>query len=131
MTRWLLAHSAAAMMPSVARLPGAKDGGHLDEVVSAVLRESSWLMWLGLVGAAVGFMLSPVTTVGWPLPSWLLPKSVLDRHAAAFSAHPLYPLRQSATLIKLAASFAMARDPRVREALALGPDLPDPVDWRR
>jgi hypothetical protein len=111
-------------------LPGAADAGHLRDVIRGVLSESSWLMWLGLAGAALGFVLSPVTTVGWPLPSVLLPRAVLERHADRFSAHPQYHLRQSATLIKLMAAFALARDPAMRAQLALPPWEPDPVGWR-
>lgn len=118
------------MMPRSEEMPGAADAGHLPDTTRTLLRESSWLMWLGLVGGAVGFLMSPVTTVYWPLPSLLLPRAVLIRHAERYASHRQYHLRQSATLLKLVAAFALARDPAARVRLGLDPWQPDPGGWR-
>jgi len=125
---WLIRTAIAGLYPRT-DLPGAEDCG-LDAFLAKFREESPFLIWLGLVAGAAVFHLTPLITVGVPLPAFLLPKRLLDRHAQRIAATNVYLLRQAIFLIKMAAGLCWGTDPRVRAMLALPALPPDPGTWR-
>ena len=118
-----------AMMPGSSTLPGCGEL-ELDAFVRRLLHEASWPMWLATTASSLAFVLTPPLTVYLPLPSFLLPASLLDRHADRMSGHALYPVRQAAMMVKTVMGMHWGAHPRVREALALPPYPGDPGTWR-
>lgn len=118
------------LYPRTDALPGAADCD-LDAFLARFRRETTPLMWIGVVAGAVVFHLSPVFTVLAPLPAFLLPARLADRHAGRIADCRVYLVRQLVSLVKVAAGLAWGADPRVRALFALPPLPPDPGTWRR
>lgn len=93
-------------------------------------RESPTLMWLGLLVGTWVFVWTPLLTVYLPLPSFLLPRSLLDRHAHRITTSRFYLVRQAVFLLKLAAGLCWGADPRVRARFAMEPYPADPGTWQ-
>ena len=129
MLQWVIRSALSDVMPEGAALPGVVEAGW-DDFYARYRQEASWAMWSGLALGALVFVSAPLLTVGWPLPSFWLPRAVRDRHADKMMGHPIYLVRQSAFLLKLNAGFCWGADPAVRAALGLGPYRPDPTGWR-
>ncbi len=87
-------------------------------------------MWIGVLAGGVVFAISPLFTIGVPLPAFLLPERMLERHAQKVTVFPIYLLRQSIFLVKLAAGLCWGADPAVRRQLALPPYPEDPGTWQ-
>jgi hypothetical protein len=119
----------AAILPGSDRLPGAAELG-LTTFVTRFLHETNWLMWGVAVGSALAFVCSPILTIYVPLPAFLLPARLLDRHAAAMAEHHIYTIRQAAFLLKMIGGLHWAAHPEVRTRLGLAPYPPDPGTWR-
>ncbi|MDQ3037783.1 MAG: hypothetical protein M3Y87_35645 [Myxococcota bacterium] len=117
------------LYPRTGELPGAEDCD-LDAFLVRFRRESPALMWLGVVMGAVIFHLTPLMTVFVPLPAFLLPRSLRDRHAYRITSGGLYLTRQSVFLLKLAAGLCWGAHPSVRERFALAAQPSDPGTWR-
>jgi hypothetical protein len=126
---WLILSAMRALYPRSPDLPGIADTG-IDEFLRRYRRESTRLLWMGLVLGTIVFTLTPVMTIGVPLPSFLLPRRALDRHALAVASHRLYLVRQTVFLVKMVAGLCWGAHPAVRERLALPPYPPDPGSWR-
>lgn len=126
---WLLRSAIVMTYPRTPTLPGIEDCG-LDEHLKKFKRESPPLIWLGTVVGALVFHLTPVLTVYVPLPAFLLPARLQDRHASRITTTRIYLLRQAVFLIKLCAGLCWGADPQVRKALALPPLPKDPGTWR-
>ena len=129
MFTWFVRSAIAALYPRTASLPGAADCG-LDAFLPRFRREAPAMMWLGVVAGALLFHLTPLFTVFVPLPAFLLPKGLLDRHAAKISTTPFYFVRQAIFLVKFAAGMCWGADPAVRAHFALPPLKTDPMTWR-
>jgi hypothetical protein len=126
---WLVRAAIVAMYPSGGALPGAADCD-LDAYLAKLRRETTPLMWLGVVLGALVFHLTPLFTVYVPLPAFLLPRGLLDKHTARITSTPVYLVRQAVFLVKLAAGLCWGADPEVRRRLALAPLPADPGTWR-
>src|SRR5262245_48601711 len=118
-----------ALYPRSGDVPGIADTG-IVEFLSRYRRECSTLVWTGLVLGTFVFTLTPLITIGVPLPSFLLPRRALDRHACAAASHRLYLVRQTVFLVKLVAGLCWGADPEVRKRLALPAYPADPGTWR-
>lgn len=129
MLTWLVRSAITALYPRTPSLPGAEDCG-LDAFLARFRREVPGLMWLGVVAGALLLHLSPPFTVFVPLPAFLLPKGLLDRHASRLSTTSLYFVRQAVFLVKFAAGMCWGADPAVRARFALPPLPADPASWR-
>lgn len=110
-------------------MPGIEDTD-LDAFLVRFRRESSFLLWLGVVAGAFVFAITPLITTGIPLPAFLLSKRLRDRHANRIASHPIYLLRQAVMLVKLAAGLCWGGHPKVRAAFALPPYPDEPSRWR-
>ncbi|GMU59967.1 MAG: hypothetical protein AMXMBFR34_17300 [Myxococcaceae bacterium] len=126
---WLVRSAIVALYPSGGALPGAADCG-LDGFLRRFRREAPALVWLGVVLGALVFHFSAFFTVFVPLPAFLLPASLLDRHAARISTADVYLVRQLIFLVKLAAGLCWGADPAVRRRLALEALPDDPGTWK-
>ena len=126
---WLVLHAMRALYPRTEALPGIDDTDP-EAFLARWRREASALMRLGLVAGALAFAVSPIVTVHWPLPSMLLPRRVLDRHASAVTYSRVYLLRQAVFLVKLAAGLCWGQHPAVRAKMAMAPYPPDPGTGR-
>ncbi len=127
--QWLVKRAALAFYPRTVALPGAGDCA-LDEQLLQLRKEGPPILWLSLVFGAVLFMLTPLFTLGVPLPAFLLPPSWLDKHASRLSTTRFYLLRQAMLGLKFAASLAWGRDAEVRRALGIAPYAEDPERFR-
>ena len=122
-------HVMIALYPRTDELPGIEDTD-VGEFLDRYREDSTFLMWLGLIAGTFVFIASPVLTIYWPLPSFLLPESKLDEHAHRVSFTRFYFVRQAVFLVKLAAGLCWASHPDVRARFAMAPYDPDPGTWR-
>jgi hypothetical protein len=126
---WLVRSAIAILYPRIEGLPGAEDCD-LSAFLEQFRRETIGLMWLGILAGAVVFHLTPVFTVLVPLPAFLLPPHLADRHAQRIAESRVYLVRQAIMLLKVPGGMAWGADPGVRAHLALPPLPPDPDTWR-
>ena len=126
---WLLRSAIVMLYPRIPGLPGIEDCA-LDEHLALFKRETPLLIWVGTIGGAMLFHLTPFMTVCVPLPAFLLPGTLKDRHAARITTTDFYLLRQAIFLVKLCAGLCWGADPEVRKRLALPPLGKDPGTWR-
>jgi len=117
------------LYPRTELMPGADDCD-LDAFLDRFRREASPIVWIGIVAGALLFHLSPVFTVGVPLPAFALSPEKADLHADRIANSSIYLVRQSIFLVKFAAGMAWGAHPRVRERFAMAPLPPDPGTWR-
>jgi hypothetical protein len=127
---WLIKFAMRAMMPRTESLPGIADTD-LDGFLLRLRRETLTIYWVGLVLGAVIFTLTPLITVGLPLPAFLLPKKLLDRHTERILSYPIYLVRQGGFLIRLSAGLCWGADADVRARFSLAPYAPDPGTFRQ
>lgn len=127
--KWLIQHAMCAMYPRTPELPGMEDTD-VSGFLKRYQRDSTFLMWLGLVAGTWVFVWTPLLTVYLPVPSFVLPRSLLDRHAHRITSTSLYFVRQAIFLVKLAAGLCWGADPEVRARFAMAPYPADPGTWR-
>jgi hypothetical protein len=126
---WLIKQAMLPFMPRSAALPGLADT-ELDAFLRRMHRESDSLFWAGIVAGALAFALTPLITLGLPLPAFALPQRWRARHAARLLSHPIYALRQAMILLRYAAGMCWGADPHVRASFALKPYPSDPGTFR-
>lgn len=125
----LIRSAMCDLMPASGTLPGIADTG-VTEFLHDVKRESGSMYWLGLVLGAWVYALTPFMTVFLPLPAFLLPASLRDKHAQRIVATRFYLVRQAVFLVRLSAGLCWGRDARVREQLGLAAYAADPGTYR-
>lgn len=126
---WLIKFAMLTMMPRTRSLPGIVDTD-LDDFLRRMRVDADPLFWLGLVVGAIVFALTPLATVGVPLPAFWLPRKLLDRHAERLVMHRVYVLRQAVFLVRLSAGMCWGANASVRACFALAPYGPDPGTFR-
>jgi len=126
---WLVRAAIVMLYPRVGDWPGAEDCD-LDAFLERFRRETTALMWIGVVLGSLVFQLTPIVTIFVPLPASLLSKEMANHHAERVSTTNIYLLRQSVFLVKLVAGMVWGGHPSVRERFALRPLPPDPGTWR-
>jgi len=126
---WLIKFAMCTMMPRTQALPGIADTD-LDGFLRKMKKESEPLYWTGLVLGAVIFALTPLITIGVPLPAFFLSRGLLEKHAERILAHPVYLLRQSALLVRLSAGMCWGADNAIRGRFNLPPYGSDPGTFR-
>jgi hypothetical protein len=126
---WLVRFTMCSLFPRTAGLPGLRDT-EVREFLRRFRRETTLLMWLGIVLGTLLFIVSPLFTVGLPLPAFLLPRAKLDRHARKLAASRFYVVRQLMFVVKMIAGFCWGADPKVRRAFNLPLLPPDPGTLR-
>lgn len=126
---WLVRSAMVAFYPRTDTLPGIADTG-LDAFLPQFRRDTTFLMWLGVVLAALVFHASPLFTVWVPLPAFLLPRGLRDKHAQRIGDTNLYLIKQAMLILKLPAGLCWGRDAEVRKRFAMAAYPPDPDTWR-
>jgi hypothetical protein len=126
---WLIRSALRALYPGRGEVPGI-DQLDLDDFLARYRREAPAIMWVGLHLAALVFTLSPLVTIGWPLPSIWLSPSALDRHAYAATTHRWYLMRQLVMVLKMAGGLCWGQHPRVRALHGVAAYGADPGTWR-
>lgn len=119
-----------ALYPPTGDLPGVADTD-VRGFLRRYRREATPLMWLGVVLGTLVFVVSPLLTVFVPLPSFLLPRTLLDRHACRVATSRIYLVRQAILLVKLAAGLCWGAHPDVRAKFGMAPYPADPGTWRK
>jgi hypothetical protein len=114
----LVRFALVAFFPREGDLPGLAELG-VDEKIAALRRESTTLLWTGIVAAALFFQLSPVLTVYRPWPAVFLTEEQLDVHAHRLATFPVYLVRQLIVLLKLMAGVFWGQSPEIRAFLHL------------
>ena len=117
------------MMPRTDALPGIGDTD-VEGFLRRLRREAEPLYWVGLALGAVVLALTPLITIGLPVPAFLLPRRLLERHAQRALSHPIYAVRQAVYLVRLSAGMCWGADPAVRARFALAPYPADPGTFR-
>jgi hypothetical protein len=125
----LIKSAIIQLYPRTAHLPGAEDCD-LDAFLAKYRRDTTALIWVGVVLGALVYQLSPLFTIGVPLPAFALSADRADQHAHAISGSNVYLVRQTVFLLKLVAGLAWGQHPGVRAHFALSPLPSDPHDWR-
>ena len=125
----LVKSAIVLLYPRTEALPGAEDCD-LDGFLAQYRRETTWLIWTGVVVGALVFQISPVFTVGRPVPAAWLSADLADRHANTLAGTERYLVRQMIFLVKLVAGLAWGQHPAVRERFAQSALHRDPIDWR-
>jgi hypothetical protein len=126
---WLIRAALVVLYPRTEVLPGLEDTA-LDAYLRRFRREAPALIWLGAFFGALVFHLTPLFTVFVPLPAFLLPRALADRHAHRITQSSLYLVRQSVFLVKLVGGLAWGSDPEVRRRLGLAALPDEPSRWR-
>jgi hypothetical protein len=114
----LVRFAMVAFYPRAWGLPGLADLG-VDDKIVALRRDSTRLFWFGIVAAAFFFQISPILTVGRPLPAVMLDEEQLDRHAHKLATFPVYLIRQIVVLLKLMGGVFWGSAPEIRAYLEL------------
>ena len=126
---WLIKSAFCALMPATGDLPGI-ESMDLDSFLATYKRETNTISWVGLVAGVLIFTVTPLFTVGLPVPSPMLSKARLDTHASRLTSTRIYVIRQSTFVVKMVAGLCWAADPRVRAHFNLEPYPEDPQTWR-
>ena len=127
--RWMWKYCMGILYPSGGKLPGFLDI-ETDEFLRDYASAAPRLMRVGLTLSAVVFILTPILTIWIPLPVFLLPRSLREKHANRLASHPIYLLRQTVLLLRLVAGLGWGKDPAVRAAMGMKPLGPDPGTYR-
>lgn len=127
---WLIRSVMVTLYPRTDALPGIEDTG-VDAFLVRFRRESSLLIWVGVLAGTFLFHWTPFLTVFIPLPAFMLSAGLRERHAARVLSSRIYLLRQAVFLVKLVAGFCWGADPVVRKKLGLEPYPADPGTWRK
>jgi hypothetical protein len=125
---WFIQHAMCALYPRTDAFPGMEDTD-VKGFLRRYRRDSTAIMWLGLVLGTLAFVCTPILTLYLPVPSFLLPRALLDRHAHRVTTSRIYLVRQAVFLVKLAAGLSWGADPEVRARIALAPYPADPGTW--
>ena len=126
---WLVKRAICALMPRTDGLPGAEDT-ELSEWIVRYRRETNFITWLGVVLGAIVFAITPLMTIGVPLPAFLLPEGLREKHAQRITKTNIYLIRQSVFVVKLAGGLCWGSHPMVRRIMNLTPYPEDPGTFR-
>ena len=126
---FLVRSAMVALYPRTATLPGLEDT-NIDAFLVKFRRETTLTFWLGIVLSAWMFQWTPLFTVFVPLPAFLLPKRLRDKHAHKIASSELYLVRQLMLILKMPAGLCWGADPAVRKHFSLSTYDPDPTTWK-
>lgn len=121
----LVRFALVAYFPREGDLPGLAEMD-VDTKIAALRRESTWIFWVGLVGAALFFQVTPLLTLRLPYIAWWLDEEQLDEHAHKLASYPSYLVRQILVLLKLVGGMFWGQSDEVRRALSLPAYPADP-----
>ncbi len=117
------------MMPRTGALPGVADTDMVS-FLRTLRKESPMLVRVGLVLGSWLLVFAPILTVYWPVPAFLLPQKVREKHVQRASVHRFYLFRQAVMLVKMMAGLCWGRHPDIRARFEMEPLDADPGTWR-
>lgn len=119
----------AATFPTTGKLPGLDI---LDPApfLRTFTREAPLLIRGMLYLSLLVVLLTPLLTVGIPLPAVWLSPSRLEKHLHRLAHHRIYLLRQTMLMVKTVGGLAWGAHPQVRGALGIPAYAPDPGTWQ-
>jgi hypothetical protein len=123
--QWFVRHAVRAIFPMGGALPGVREE-RLKPLLADMMREAPGIFKLGIWAATFFFHLSPIVTVYLPVPAFLLPAGLLDKHAHRLMSHRWYHLRMLCYTLKFVGGLSWGMDPEVRKLIHVRPLGPDP-----
>ena len=126
---WFTRYAVTTLFPSHGELRGV----HMDQLRPFLIqfhREAPLIMRIGLLLSVFVFTITPILTVYVPLPVFLLPKSLRDKHANKIATSNIYLVRQTGLLIKMIGGMCWGQDPVIRKHFHMAPLKADPGTWR-
>lgn len=126
---WLVHHVISDLYPRTEQLPGAADTGLLD-FLRRFRREAPRTLWFGVALSSILYIVAPLFTLGLPLPSFALSRTLRELHAQRITTTRFYLLRMAMMTVKMAAGLCWGMDPTVRQKMGLEPWPADPGTWR-
>lgn len=129
MITWLSVNAMQAMLPATRALPGVDDT-EIKGFTRQFLTEASPMLKLGFYLGVLCFHLSPIVTIFVPLPAFLLPAGLRDKHAYKAATSRIYLLRQNVFLVKLVGGLCWGADMGVRQKLGQIALPLDPGTWQ-
>ncbi len=126
---FLLRSAMCDLMPAAAGLPGIVDTD-VDGFLDRLWRETTWMMWGTLVLGALLFVVTPFLTLGIPLPTLVLSRTLRDRHADRIVTTRFYLIRQAVFLLKMYACICWGEADVVRRQLHVAPYPASPGTFR-
>ncbi len=126
LTAWTLAR----VFPSTAALPGL-DAIDTKPFIRQLAREAPFTIRATMWASVLLFNLTPLLTLGIPLPAFLLSPARVDLHAQRLSGSPIYLLRQIVLMLKTIGGLAWGAMPEVRGRLTMPIYPEDSGRWRK
>ena len=126
LTAWTL----AVVFPSTPQLPGL-DAIDSKPFIRQLHSEAPFTIRATLLASVLLFNLTPLLTLGIPLPAFLLSKARVDEHAQRLSGSPVYLLRQIMLMLKTIGGLCWGAAPTVREKLTMAAYAEDSGGWRK
>lgn len=126
---WLLRNVMADLVPRSPGLPGLVDC-EPDVFLQKLRAETTLLTWIGLCAGAVLWLITPLLTIGVPLPALLLSEDQRDRHINALASTNIYLLRQAFFLLKMYACMCWGQHAAVRSRFKIAAYPVDPGTFR-
>ena len=127
---WLTLRALDAVFPGNERCPGLAASKTGPKVLTQIRREAPFEMRLILGLAVWVWLLTPIATLGVPLPAVWLPRAWRDRHTERITTTRFYLVRQVALVLKQIGAMVWGQDPDVRRAQGLAPYAGDPGTWK-
>ena len=126
LTSWTFAR----IFPSTAALPGL-DTFDSKPFIRQLHREAPFTIRATLIVSVLLFHLTPLLTLGIPLPAFLLSAKQVDAHAQRLSMSNIYLLRQIMLMLKTIGGLCWGAMPEVRQKLAMPVYPEDSGRWRQ
>ena len=126
----LAAWTLGVVFPSTPTLPGL-DRIDPTPLLRQIDREATWTIRATMWASVLVFCATPLLTVYLPLPAFLLPKGLLDRHANALATSRFYLIRQIMLMLKTIGGLCWGAAPEVRARLTMPLYPADTGGWRR
>lgn len=126
LTAWTL----GVVFPSTPQLPGL-DAIDCQPLLRNLSAQAPFTIRATMHLSVLLFCLTPILTLGIPLPAFLLSKAQVDRHAQKLSMSSIYLLRQIMLMIKTIGGLIWGAAPEVRQKFGMVPYPGDTSGWRQ
>ena len=126
----LTAWTFARIFPSTAGLPGL-DTIDSKPLIRSIIGEAPPTIRLTLWVSVLLFQVTPLLTLGIPLPARWLSADAVDRHAQRLAGSNFYLLRQIMLMLKTIGGLAWGAAPEVRQKLNMPLYAEDNGRWRQ
>ncbi len=118
------------VMPPHDDMPGIVDTA-VDDFLTEFKAHAHFIMRLGLFAAVWVYVLSPVFTLGIPLPVFWLSEKKRMEHLKRYSNSKNFVFAQLWMLLKMIAGLCWGKDDKVRAYFGYAPYLPELGEFRK